>query len=306
MDQPQAYLNGRWIPASQAAVPVGDAGFILGATVTEQLRTFDGKLFRLDEHLDRLRQSVRIVGIEPETSDRELAEIAQELAARNYPLLQPGDDLGLCIFITPGMLGAYELEDAGGPTVCMHTYPLPFHLWAEKYSTGQALVTTEIRQVSPRCWPPTLKCRSRMHYYLADRRAAEIEPGARALLLDERGFVSEASTANVMIYDRDCGLISPPEDQVLHGISLAVIVELAEKLGIPVGHRDLLPEAIGSADEVFLASTPLCLLPVTRFQGRPIGEGKPGEIFGRFVSAWNSLVGIDLVEQARRFAGRTT
>ncbi len=306
MDQPEAYLNGRWIPASQAAVPVGDAGFILGATVTEQLRTFGGKLFRLDEHLDRLRQSLQIVGIEPRVTDREFAEIAQELAVRNHSLLEPGDDLGLCIFVTPGMLGAYELEQPGGPVVCMHTYPLPFHLWAEKYSIGQSLVTTEIRQVSPQCWPPTLKCRSRMHYYLADQRAAQIEPGARALLLDERGFVSEASTANVMVYNRDCGLISPPEDQVLHGISLAVIVELAEKLGIPVDHRELLPEAIGSADEVLLASTPLCLLPVTRFEGRRIGEGKPGEIFGRLVSAWNSLAGIDLVEQARRFACRKT
>jgi len=304
MDQPQAYLGGKWIPGSEAAVPVGDAGFVLGATVTEQLRTFGGKLFHLDDHLDRLGDSLRIVGIEPVETIDEIGHIARQLVARNHPLLAAGDDLGLAIFVTPGPYPAYPPPTQTGPLVCLHTYPLPFHLWAEKYTTGQALVTTQIEQVDPRCWPPELKCRSRMHYYLADRRAAEIDPSARALLLDGEGSVTEASTANILIYREAEGLVSPPEDKILHGISLAVAWELARSLGIPTVRRDLSPDDVAGADEVLLGSTPLCLLPVTRFGGRPIGDGKPGDMFHRLMAAWNALAGIDVVAQAERFAER--
>jgi branched-subunit amino acid aminotransferase/4-amino-4-deoxychorismate lyase len=143
-----------------------------------------------------------------------------------------------------------------------------------------------------------------MHYYLADRRAADVEPGARALLLDERGFVSEASTANVLVFDSSEGLISPPLEKILRGISLAVVSQLAEGLGIPMVQRDLAPEAIVSADEVLLGSTPFCLLPVTRLNGRPVGDGAPGSIFRRLLGAWSELVGVDIARQAERFASR--
>jgi len=303
MDQPEVFLNGRWIPASAAAVPLGDAGFVLGATVAEQLRTFHGKVFHLEDHLARLQHSLQIVGIDPGMTIDQFAEVARELVARNHRLLAPGDDLGLSIFVTPGTYPAYLNAAAQRPTVCLHTYPLPFRLWAEKYRTGQALVTTDVEQISPRCWPPALKCRSRMHYYLADCRAAAAEPGARALLQDPDGFVTETSTANVLVYT-SLGLISPPSTKILHGISLAVIVELAEGLGISTLERDLRPEDVASADEVLLGSTPLCLLPVTRFNGRPIGDGKPGAVFGRLAAAWSALVGLDIVRQAEQFAGR--
>ena len=178
MQEPLAFLNGRWIPASAAAVPVSDAGFILGATVAEQLRTFAGQLFHPDDHLARLFHSLEIIGLNPGMTPAEFAETARELVAHNHAILAPGDDLGLSIFVTPGTYPAYGNEPVlsnfethdqppgpAHPTVCLHTYALPFHLWARKYREGQALVTTEVEQVSPRCWPAGLKCRSRMHYY---------------------------------------------------------------------------------------------------------------------------------------------
>jgi len=200
MDEAEAFFDGRWISASEAAVPVGDAGFVLGATVTEQLRTFAGEIFRLEEHLERLGRSLRTVGIDPGMTFEQLAQVARQLVARNHRLLAPGDDLGLSIFVTPGPYPAYSPPGTQKPTVCMHTYPLPFRLWAEKYRSGQALVTSDVQQVSPRCWPPELKCRSRMHYYLADRKAAAGEPGARAMFTDTEGFLTEASTANTIIF----------------------------------------------------------------------------------------------------------
>ncbi len=304
MDEPQVYLNGRFIPASSASVSLTDSGFVLGAAVAEKVRTFSGELFRLDDHLARLEQSLRIVGIDPGLRREALAEIARDLAARNHRLLAPGDDLVLSMVVTPGSYAAGGSSGPAEPTVCLHTDPLPFRLWAEKYRTGQSLVTTEVEQVSAKSWPASLKCRSRMHYYLADRQAAIKEPGARALLLDHEGFVIEASTANIMVYTAADGLLTPPYSKVLQGISMARVNELAAGLGIPSGQRDLRPSDVASANEVLLTSTPFCLLPVTRFDGRPVGGGVPGRIFGQLLAAWNESVGIDIVAQAERFANR--
>lgn len=302
MDEPQAYLNGWFLPASMALVSPVDTGFVQGVAVAEQLRTFAGKVFHLEAHLARLEQSLRIVDVDPRMDRRELAAVAGELVARNHARLEPGDDLGLSIFVTPGPYPAYSDPGEARPTVCLHTYPLPFRLWAEKYGAGQALVTTPIEQVPPECWPPALKCRSRMHYYLADRQAGRAEPGARALLLDRRGMVTEASTANLLIVTAAEGLVGPPPQLVLQGISLAVVRRLAAALGIPMVHRDLRPEEVARADEVILTSTPFCLLPATRLNGSPVGKGVPGPLFGRLLAAWSEEVGVDIAGQARRFA----
>jgi branched-subunit amino acid aminotransferase/4-amino-4-deoxychorismate lyase len=305
MSEPIAFLNGQRIPASQIAVAVTDAGFIQGVTVAEQLRTFRGKLFRLEMHLARLRRSLEIIGVEAGLSDPELAQIAGEIAAHNHALLDPADDLGLTIFVTPGIYSAYAATAARqGPTVGIHTFPLPFANWAQKYRTGDSLVVTDVMQVPTRCWPPELKCRSRMQYFLADKRAREIEPGARALLLDEGDAVTEASTANILIYRRTDGLSSPPKKHILPGVTVAVLEELAGQLGIPFVHREMCAEDVAAADEVLLCSTSPCVWSVTRFNGRPIADGQPGPIARQLQTAWNAMVGLDIAAQAVKFSQR--
>ncbi len=305
MNEPVAFLNGQWIPASAAVVSVDDAGFVLGVSVAEQLRTFGGKLFRLDEHLARLAHSLEIVGVDPGMGLNEIASVAEELAARNHRLLAPDDDLRLAIVITPGIHPAYGQSAPARPTVCLHTHPLAFRLWAEEYRSGQTLVATEVRQVSSSSWPAELKCRSRMHYYLADREAAAADPHARALLLDAEGFVTEASTANLLILRAGEGLISPPSEKILPGISMSMVVELARGLGIPCLQRDLTVEDVVSADEAMLTSTSTCILPVVRLDGRPIGAGRPGKVFGELLAAWSRMVGVDIAAQAERFGERS-
>ena len=306
MAEPIAYLNGQQIPASQIAISATDAGFIQGVTVAEQLRTFGGKLFRLDMHLARLRRSLDIVGLNPGLTDVEFTLIANEIAAHNHGLLDPADDIGLTIFVTPGIYPLYAgAGNRTGPTIGIHTTPLPFASWAEKYRTGESLVVTAVMQVPTRCWPPELKCRSRMHYYLADKRAREIEPGARALLLDEGDAVTEASTANILIYRRESGLISPPKEHILPGVTVAVIEELAGQLGVPFVHLEMYVSDVAAADEVLLCSTSPCVWSVTRLNGQPIAAGQPGPISQRLRAAWNQMVGLDIEIQARRFAHRS-
>jgi branched-subunit amino acid aminotransferase/4-amino-4-deoxychorismate lyase len=305
---PLAYLNGKLLPASEAVIPVYDAGFVLGTTVAEQIRTFNGKLFRLEDHLSRLAHSLEIVGVNPGVSMAELGEAAVELVSRNYGELESGADLGLSMFVTPG---AYATMTAAadvftGPRVCIHTYPLPFSQWAANYRTGQSLVVSDVRQVPTTCWPAELKCRSRMHYYLADSQARRVDPAARALLLDGEGYVLEASTANILIYYRDRGLVSPPPEKILPGISAAVATELASTVGISHTRRDLTVDDVLRADEVMLCSTSPCVWPVVRLDGQPIGSGMPGETFRKMLKAWSELVGVDIQSQAERFAARNT
>jgi len=120
--------------------------------------------------------------------------------------------------------------------------------------------------------------------------------------LDEHDRVSETSTANLLIYT--AGLASPPPGSVLPGISLAEVRQLAAGLGVDFHDRPLTLGDVAAADEVFLSSTPFCLIPVTRLDGRLIGGGVPGPMFARLIAAWNRHVGLDIPAQARRFSER--
>lgn len=299
-----AYLNGQFVPEESLSVPVYDAGFVQGVTVAEQLRTFGGKLFRLDQHLARLRRSLEIIGI-PDIDLASLGESAQELASHNHKLLAAEDDLGLSLFVTPGPYPTFAPTGPYQPTIGMHTYPVPFHFWNNKYTTGERLVVSSVRQVPNNCWPLELKCRSRMHYYLADREAREREPGARALLLDQDDFVAEASTASVILFHAGEGFLSPPREKILPGVSVGVLEELARGMNIAFLHRDLTVDDVYSSDEVILCGTSPCLLPVVSLDGRPIGTGVAGTILRQAIEAWSQLAGLDIVAQANRFAKRT-
>jgi branched-subunit amino acid aminotransferase/4-amino-4-deoxychorismate lyase len=301
---PIAFLNGRWLPADELAIPIFDAGFVLGATVTEQLRTFRGQIFRLQDHLHRLFRSLEITGIDPGHSSRELADIATQIAAHNHALLDAEDDLGLGMFVTPGAYAPLAAGQHTGSTVCVYSYPLAFGMWAEKYQQGDAVVVSDIMQVPPTTWPPELKCRSRMHYFLADRRARAVDSMARAILLDERGCVSETSTANVVMYVHAEGLASPPRERILPGISLMTLQDLAQQRGIPFVHRDIHRRELAGADELLLTSTSVCVLPVVRCDGQPVGSGTPGDVYHKLLAAWNELVGLNIPQQAARFAKR--
>jgi branched-subunit amino acid aminotransferase/4-amino-4-deoxychorismate lyase len=288
------------VPASEAHLAIYDAGVVLGATVTEMTRTFRKQLYRLDNHLDRLFRSLRYTRMDIGLSKRDLAAVSQELVAHNGRLLDETGELGLIHFVTAGEYPTYA-GMAGRPartttTVCAHTFPLPFALWAKKMATGAHLVTPSIRHVPPQCYDPKMKYRSRMHYYLADQEARLVDPDASALLLDLAGNVTETSGANFLMVERG-SVVSPTLVNTLPGISRSTVIELAEKLGIPFVERDIQVFSVVNADEAFLASTPYCLMPVTRINGLPIGDGKCGPVYRRLLEAWSREAGLDIEKQ---------
>lgn len=285
----QAYLNGEWIPDAGLSIPVADLGFAMGVTLTERLRTFEGRIWCQAEHMARMKRSAEIVGIDASAIDQ-IDSAITEYWERHASQREEGNDWAIIAFATPGQ--------GGKPTCCVHGLPLPFQEWAPRFAEGVSLRTSDIRQTPTNCWPSGLKCRSRMHFYLADRQAQEQEPGARALLLDQEGFVGEATTANVVIYNEAEGIVSPRREKVLPGVTLAVLHDLAGTQGVPFTERDLTIEEFRAADEAWLSSTSVCLLPIVRCDGQPIGAGSPGPGYARMLSVWNEAVGLDIAAQA--------
>ena len=302
-----AWLDGGLVPRSECVLPVGDAGFVLGATVTEQLRTFRGRLFLPDDHARRLGESLAVLGISPPVSLDGLFLAADRVATHNHALSAgadanaPGPDLGLVIFVTPGDLPAQHLGRGSPPRAAIHTFPLAFPSWADAYERGVSLCTVSVQQVPEACWPLRAKVRSRLHYFLADREAQAAEPGARAVLAHGDGRISETSTANIAIV-RHGGVATPPPSDALGGVSLACARRLANTLGIGWEERSLTAADLAAADEILLTSTPNCILPATALDGRKVGTGMPGPVYRAILDAWSRLVGLDIAAQARACA----
>jgi branched-subunit amino acid aminotransferase/4-amino-4-deoxychorismate lyase len=254
----------------------------------------------LDAHLDRLFRSLRYTRMDIGLSKEQLAGISHELIEHNARLLDDTGELGLISFVTAGEHSAYAGMSGRParttPTVCVHTFPLPFELWAKKMLSGAHVITPSIRHVPPQCYDPKVKYRSRMHFYLADLEARRIDPEASALLLDLDGNVTETSAANFLIVERGT-IVSPTTVNTLAGISRAMVIELAGKLSIPFVERDVQVYSVMNADEAFLTSTPYCLMPVTKVNGVPIGDGNPGAMSRRLLAAWSTEVGLDIEKQ---------
>lgn len=294
---PISWADGVFTAGGEPSLPVGDAGFVLGATVTEQLRTFAGRLFLPDEHQARLQDSLAVLGLDPGRPLAEIFATAAELAEHNHAVGPADGDLGVVVFVTPGDLPAQHGGRAGPPRTVIHSFPLAFRLWAAAYAAGVPLRSVSTRQVPQSCWPVQAKVRSRLHYFLADREAHAAEAGARAVLCHADGRVSETSTANVVVVVQG-GLVAPPPADALPGVSLRFARRLAESLGIPWSERSLSTADLAAADEILLTSTPNCILPATTLDGRPIGTSRPGPVHARLLAAWSDHVGLDIAGQA--------
>lgn len=303
---PLAFLNGEFLAEHQARLPVTDLGIVSGATVTEMIRTFAHRPFMLPEHLDRLQTSVRLMRL-PGPDFAAITAAIDRVCDHNTDLISADDDLGVIVFVTagahPGMLPPATAPGPAEPTVCVHSFPLPFHLWTKKYDQGLPLIVPATRALPPETLNPQAKFRSRLHWYIADQQARQAQPGAAALLTDARGRVTETSTGNLFVV-RGGALHTPPDELVLGGISRIMIQSLAQQLGLPCQQSELTVADVLASEEAFLCSSGYCLLPVSQVNRQPIGTATPGSVTRRLLEAWNERVGIDIIGQAQAVAPR--
>jgi branched-subunit amino acid aminotransferase/4-amino-4-deoxychorismate lyase len=295
---PLAYVNGRFLAQSEAGLPLNDAGFVWGATVTDLCRTFHHRLFRFSEHVRRFRQSCSLAHVPQTVDDDELARLGEKLVDHNASLLTPEQDLALVLLATPGPIG-YYLGERGGPgdgppTLILHTFPLPFARYVRLFAEGARIVIPSVRHLPVTSVDPSIKQRSRLFWWLAEQEAHTADPLASALLLDAESHVTETAAANFLIV-RKGAVLTPPRSSVLPGVSLAVVEELCADLGIPFAEQILGPTDCYDADEALLASTSFCLAGVSRIDDRPLPW--PGPVWQRLLTAWGDRVGLDIARQ---------
>ena len=295
--EPVVFLGGKFIPVHEAHVNLVDLAVVMGATVTDQLRTFRHLPFRLSDHVERFYRSSQFARITSPLSMQETTQAVESLIEQNASLIAPDEDLGVLLFLSPGQHPGYAAPGhAPSPTFCIHSFTLQFADWRPLFQTGAHVVTPPTRHVPPQCLEPKIKHRSRMHWWIAQQEAQLVDPHAIPLLLDVDGNVTETAGSNFVIVSGG-SVISPSPRNILRGVSLVTLAELCASLGISFMERDFqLYEAI-HADEAMLPTTPYCLAPATRINGLPIGNGKPGPVFERLLQAWSKLVGLDILQQ---------
>ena len=292
------YYKGEWIPYSQVKIDPSDRGFRVGDAVFDAQRTFNGKIFRLKEHIDRLYRSLKYTRIDPGLTAEEMTEISEEAVRRNEHLRPEVGDFNVIQFVTRGT-GRWAWS-AGPATVCVQIDAIDFNRFAGLYADGAHGVIPRTRSFPPDVLDPKIKHYNRMSMNLAQLEAADVDPGAWPILTDSDGNLTEGSAYNVFLVNG--GVIRTPGDRsILQGVSRGMVFDLARQLKIPLVEEDLQPYDMYTADEAFFASSGLCVLPLTVVDKRQIGDGRPGVITQRLLSAWSEAAGLDIVDQALQF-----
>ncbi len=296
MAEPIVYLNGRTISESKAHISIWDRGFTLGDGVFDTARTFQHRLFRLDDHIQRLYRSLRYVQIDPGLRPDEMSCAIEETLEANIGTVAPDDDMVLTFRISRGVPGAY-------PTVLITCLPISFHRFAHLYAEGVDLMTPTIRAISRDIMDPRVKTSSRIVNVLSEIQANAARPGAWPLLCNSRGIITESARANFLMV-QDGRLLTPKGGRVLAGVTAAVTTDLAEELGYQVEEQDLTPYDVLLAEEAFLTASSICVLPVRSLNKTHIGNSIPGPVAAKLIKAWQELTGVDFIAQAIKYADR--
>ena len=282
------YLNGSLVPRSQARVSVFDHGFLYGYGLFETMRAYNGTIFLLERHLQRLRHSAEVIGFSSELVDIDLSKACIETLKAND--LQ---DARLRLTLSRGELESFPgSSDSGTPTVVVtaRSYsPLP----EPTYQKGFRAVVSSPR----RCRQSTLSGLKTTNYLTSVLARIEAEKAGfdEALLLNEQGFLAEGSVSNLFLVNSS-GLVTPsPGSGILPGITRAVVMELAAALGISVTEGAIGLEALEQADEAFLTNSVMEIMPLVEVRDNSgkvitIGSGKPGELTKRLMTAYREMV----------------
>jgi branched-chain amino acid aminotransferase len=302
MDDYIAYYNGEWIPYNEVRIHPQDRGFTLGDVVFDVERTFNGKSFRMRQHIDRLYRSLKYVRIDPGITADSMLDLSEEAISRNEHLRGPVGDYRINQWVTRGIGGAGNIGlGDGSPAVCINVLPLDFTRYARAYENGQHGVISKTRSYPPEALDAKIKHHSRMNFNLAALEANDLDPGAWALLLDMKGNLSEGTGYNYFLV-KDGVIRTSTDNAILQGVSRGMVFDLAHQLDIPVVEENLQPYDLYTADEAFFASTSYCVLPMTVVDKRPVGDGIPGPITNQLLAAWSESVGLDIVDQAIKHA----
>jgi branched-chain amino acid aminotransferase len=281
------YLDGQFVDEADAKVSVFDHGLLYGDGVFEGIRLYDGNIFRLEEHLERLEYSAKAILLKLPLTRAEFREATAETCRRNglkdaYIRLVvtrgPGD-LGLAPWLCPK------------PTVFIIASRIALYP-QEYYDNGLAIVTVPSRRIGPAALPPSIKSLNYLNNILAKIEARQF--GAlEAIMLNDQGYVAECTADNVFIAHKGELMTPGTANGALKGITRGAVFDIAAELGLPVRDANLTRYDIWCADECFLTGTGAEVIPVVKLDGREIGDGKPGPVTRRISEAFRRRVRVD-------------
>ena len=275
----QVYFNGRFVDEKEARVSIYDSALMFGDMVFEMTRSFNGKQFKLIEHLERLYSGIKILRIPLKLKIEEMERAVYKTVEKNSKIFNKDDEHRILINVSRGLLSIYEDVDIKkGPNLIIADFPLKWTVQncSHLYDRGLNLCITSQRAIPSHLMDPKIKNRSRLFYLMANIEVSMIKGNDNwALLLDTNGFVTEGTGSNFFMI-KDNVIFTPEHRDILRGISMyTVINDLAPALGLTVVKKNIEPFDVYEADEAFLTSTPFCILPAVKLNGLKIGDGKP-------------------------------
>lgn len=284
MLEPLVYVNGEFVEKSKATVSVFDHGVLYGDGVFEGIRAYNGIVFKLDEHVERLFNSAKVLQLEVPLSRHEMAEAIMETVRKNQLR-----DAYIRVVVTRGAgdLGV-DPSSCKTPTLFIIAEPSQSSL-GSGVPRLVSLVTATVRRDAVDGTSHEVKSLNYLNSILAkmEARRAGVDD---ALMLDHRGFVSESSASNIFIV-RDNKVSTPATSAgILHGITRARIIRLCSDLGLEVSERDITPFELLTADEAFLVGTKIEILAVGTVNGTKIGTGTVGPVVRRVASEFAKVV----------------
>ncbi|MBS83207.1 MAG: branched-chain amino acid aminotransferase [Gammaproteobacteria bacterium] len=300
------YQNGKYVDEKDAKVSIFDSALMFGDMVFEMTRSFNQKQFRLREHLERMYTGIKILRIPMKLTIDELENICYETMERNKDAFEAHDEHRLLINVSRGPLGIYSsiFDNKLEPTVIVADFPLKWTVAGMDVLIDEGInaVVTSQRAIPAHLMEPKIKNRSRMWYQMANIEASLFEGKNNwALLLDPDGFIAEGSGDNIF-FVKDGVVYTPEPRNILVGISRNYIFELCEELNIKCIEKNLETYDAYTADESFMTATPFCLLPVTKFNGLSIGNGKLGKITQKLHDQWSKNIGLNIFKQIKDYS----
>jgi branched-chain amino acid aminotransferase len=278
------YLNGKLVPREDARISVFDHGLLYGDGVFEGIRAYDGRVFRLSQHLDRLYDSARAIALKIPLTKNEMEEaVIQTLRANS---LKNGY-IRLVVTRGEGDLGL-DPSSCGKPAVFIIADKIELYP-EEWYKKGLELVIVATKRNIPEAIDPGIKSLNYLNNILA-KIEASLQNMPEAVMLNREGYVAECTGDNIFIVEKNV-LITPPfYVGILAGITRQAVMELArEKLGLLVREEAFTRLHLYNADECFLTGTAAEVIPVVKIDGRKIAEGKPGKITTRLIKEFRDL-----------------
>lgn len=284
MEELEVYVDGKFYPKSEAKVSVFDHGLLYGDGIFEGIRAYDGVVFKLREHIERLYKSAHMIMLVIPTTKEEMIQKTLETLRKNKMR-----DAYIRLVVTRGVgdLGLNPRK-CPKPTIIIITDTIALHMAGAK-ETGIAAMISWVKRDPVDATSHEIKSLNYLNSILA-KIEANIAGVDEAICLDKNGFVCEGVAENIFMV-RKAKLYTPPTyTGALHGITAESVQDLAKKLGYEVKEKSITPFELFNADEVFFTGTAAEIIPVREINKRQINDGKPGPITRRLMEEFGKLV----------------